>query len=121
MMPANVADSYLAKIPIILPDHGLTIRFYGNPTCEATSEYANGGSQEKVTLNFTSSQYIADKTQLAYVVTDINGQHYVIGSREKPFPTISRTQNTGAPDSDAAVFSYEITHVAIKSLVPCVI
>lgn len=121
MMPANIADQYFARLTIALPSRGLEIPFCGIPICESTSEYNNNGSQEKATLTFASSQFIAEKAQLAFVVTDVNGYNYVIGAREKPYPIVSRTQNTGSPDAEGAVFSYEITHVALKSMIECAI
>lgn len=119
MLPQNVADSYLAGIPVVLPSAGLNIPFCGVPICEVSSEYSNNGSLEKATLTFASSQFIAEKAQVAFVITDVNGRTMLIGAREKPFPIIKRTRNTGAPDSDSAVFTYEISCVAIAALVEC--
>ena len=56
------------------------------------------------------------------VLTDIHPiPFYLIGSLEAPQPQVECNQQTGIPSGDAAGYAYEIKHVSIKSMVPCVI
>ena len=82
----------LAGLPVAIMTDITPINFVGNPTCEAASDYDNGGRIEKTTLKF---------------ITDENIVHY--------HDTIS----TGDPGGEPAVFSYEVTLYAQRSLIPC--
>ena len=55
------------------------------------------------------------------VVTDVNGNSFLIGSLEAPRPTVECELRTGVPSGDPAGYAYEIKHVSIKSMVPCII
>jgi hypothetical protein len=97
------------------------INFVGSPTCECTSEKVNGNRSDTATLKFTATEQLPINAHLGFVVTDSNGNSYVIGCREVPYPKVKLTSNLGKPDGDAAGYSYEVTHVQIKSLIPCII
>lgn len=56
-----------------------------------------------------------------FVVTDVNGNSFLIGSLETPRPVVECERRVGIPSGDAAGYEYEIKHVAIRSMVPCVI
>ena len=58
-------------------------------------------------------------SHIAFVITDCNGQSYVIGQHEKPRPIIKTSSATGTPSGDPAVCSVEVTLYAQKSLIPC--
>ncbi|MBR7022800.1 MAG: hypothetical protein IKI09_04930 [Bacteroidales bacterium] len=96
------------------------IAFVGVPTCEAVSTYNNNGRVEQTTLRFKTLDDVPTNRHIAFVVTDCNGQSYVIGQHEKPRPIIKTTSATGTPGGDPAVCSVEVTLYAQKSLIPCI-
>ena len=79
----------------------------------------NGGRIEKTTLKFITDEMIVHYPDIAFVVTDTNGESFVVGAREKPHPIIRMTISTGDPGGEPAVFSYEVTLYAQRSLIPC--
>ena len=110
----------LAGIPVGIFTDIVPIRFVGIPTCEAVSTYNSNGRIEQTTLRFKTLDALTATRHVAFVVTDCNGQSYVIGQHEKPRPIVKVTKNTGTPDGDPSALSVEVTLYAQKSLIPCV-
>ena len=95
--------------------------FCGSPSCSCKREYQNNGKTEATTLKFSCVEELPLHKHLGFVVVDSNGQPYLIGSREKCFPTVTATADSGSPSSNAAITSYEVQWKAIKGLIPCII
>ena len=110
---------HLAGVPVGVFTDIVPLNFVGVPTCEAVSNYGNNGRVEQTTLRFKTLDSLPTTRHVAYVVTDCNGQSYIIGQREKPRPIVKITRNTGIPDGDPSVCTVEITLYAQKSLIPC--
>ncbi len=95
------------------------VEFFDTPECSCTTERENGGYKDTASLKFFCGELLPLHLPLGFVVTDISGRHYLIGAREHPFPQVKVERQCGAPDGDAAGYYYEVTHVSIKSMVPC--
>lgn len=108
-----------AKIDLALPT--IKVNFYGHPKFEWSGSLSSGCRQEKSTLEFTTTDILPEGRRLAFIVTGASGRQYLIGSREPKYPQIEYTETAGSPDGDAALRTYKITHVALKSVLPCVL
>ena len=108
-----------ALVALALP--AVTIKYYGQPTLKWDGTKVNGARQEKSTLEFSTAEKLPEGEWLAFVVTVASGKQYLIGAREPKYPVINYTETTGAPDGDAALRTYKITHVAQKSVLSCVL
>ncbi|MBD5505638.1 MAG: hypothetical protein HDR09_18330 [Lachnospiraceae bacterium] len=95
------------------------VEFFGDPECECKTSKEGGGYQDTATLRFLTGAKLPRSATLGIVVTDVNGNSFLLGSKEHPLPVIEPTRRFGTPSSDSAGLLYEITHVAIKSMVPC--
>lgn len=116
----EIMYKHLAGIPVGIFTDITPIAFVGVPTCEAVSMYSNNGRVEQTTLRFQTLDDVPLYRHIAFVVTDCNGQSYLIGQREKPRPIIKESGHTGTPTGDPAVRTYEVTLYAQKSLIPCI-
>lgn len=114
----QLAFKSIAGIPIAILTDITDIDFSGTPSCDAVSDYDNNGRIEKTTLKFTTTQKIPENTPLAFVVQCVNGHNYLVGARERPFPIVKITTDTGTASGNVAAYSVVITHSAIKSLLP---
>lgn len=115
----EIMNKHLAGLPVGIFTDIAPVAFCGVPTCEAVSTYNNNGRIEQVTLRFKTLDTLPLNRHIAYIVTDCNGQSYIIGQREKPRPIVKITRDTGTPNGDPAVCSVEVTLYAQKSLIPC--
>ncbi|MBD5258456.1 MAG: hypothetical protein K2L73_02180 [Muribaculaceae bacterium] len=106
-------------VALSLPSH--SVAFNGRPLLTWEGTMVNGGRQEKSTLEFTTAEPLPEGENLAFVVTGAGGKQYLIGTREGRFPIVAYSETTGSPNGDAAVRTYKITHIARKSVLPCVL
>lgn len=97
------------------------IEFFDEPDCRCVTEKSGVGYSDTATLKFHCAELLPIHRPLGFVVTDIAGQSYLIGSLEHPHPTVKAELLCGDPDGDGAGYRYEIKHVSIKSMVPCFI
>lgn len=97
------------------------INFYGIPKCQWEGALSSGCRQEKTTLEFATADHLPEGRRLAFVVTVASGKQYLIGTRESKYPQVTYGDTTGSPSGDAALRTYKITHIALKSMLPCIL
>ena len=114
----NITEKYRAGLPVAIFPLPSPIEHYGNASCEAEQEYVDGGYSEKTVLQFTTTDDLSHYPALAFVVTDADGQSYVIGTKEAPYPIMEITQTI---DKEVHVNTVKVTFTRPKSLVPCLI
>lgn len=112
----QLALKSIAGVPIAILTEITDVIFSGEATCEAVSENDNNGKSEKTTLKFTTTQKIPDNSPLAFVVQCVNGQKFLVGAKERPYPIVKITTDTGTTSGNASAYFVEITHIALKSL-----
>ena len=115
-LTANITERFRAHAPVRV-SQGLTlIEHYGKASCEAEQQFDNGGYSEKTVLQFSTNEEISQYPPLAFVITDAQGQSYIIGTREQPYPMVEITKSI---DKEANVNNVKVTFTRRKSLVPC--
>lgn len=115
----NVMLKGICEIPVAVYADVTDVTFVSAPTCVLGDEYDKHGRLQTVTLNFATNDYIPMYKRLAFIVTDVNGQSYLIGAKEPPFPVMKLSINFGTPGGDSSTNLVEVKHVAIKSLLKC--
>ena len=95
------------------------VAFVGMPECTIGDEYDSHGRLQAVELKFATNEFVPTTTPVAFVVTDVNGQSYLIGAQEPPHPVVKLTVNFGSPKGESSVNLYEVKYVAIKALLQC--
>ena len=120
-LPRRVDLSAICGMTVAVLTDVPPIPFFDEPTCECQTKKDGAGYQDTATLKFLTSEKLPRSATLGFVVTDVNGNSFLLGSLEHPCPVVEPTQRTGIPSGDAAGYAYEIKHVSIRSMVPCVI
>ncbi len=120
-LPRRVDLSAICGMPVAILTDIHPIVFFDEPTCECVTKKDGAGYEDTATLKFLTGKKLPFGAAFGFVVTDVNGKSYLLGSLEHPRPMVECQQQTGIPSGDPAGFSYEIKHVSIKSMVPCVI
>lgn len=111
----------IAGMPVAVFSDVVYVSFFGPATCETVNNFDNRGRVETTTLKFTTLDHIPETGIVAWVVECVNGDSYLIGSKERPYPMVKITSDTGTPDSTPSVKTVEITHQAIKSLIQVIV
>lgn len=108
-----------ATIDLSVPSE--KINFFDVPKCQWSGTLSSGCREEKATLEFTTADILPEGRWLAFILTIASGKQYLIGSREPKYPQIEYSETTGSPSGEAAVRTYKITHIALKSVLPCIL
>ena len=120
-LPPRIDLQAVGELPIALLTDLNEITFFGSSDCRCVTEKENNGWSQKATIRFRTGSELPFYNNLAFAVTDVNGISFIIGARERPFPVVKCEYNAGSPSGEPAGFTYEISHKAIRSLVPCLI
>ena len=117
-LPQYIEMKTLAGIPSGVYDMIKEVCFAGTASCVCESEYDNHAQVEKATLTFFSVDSIPIRQAIAFLALDSNGQWWLLGHHEPPYPTVRRAFHTGAPADDKAGYTYEVTLMGRKALIP---
>lgn len=108
-----------AVVDLALPS--VKVSFYGQPKFEIDGSLSSGDRQEKTTIEFATSDILPEGRHLAFILTCASGKQWLVGTREPKYPQVNYSETAGSPSGDAAVRTYKITHIALKSALPCVL
>ena len=109
----------LAKIPV-----GIFARLSFVPfdkktaLCETETEFDNNATLETATLTFVSTEMLPTDKKLAFVISCVNGEQWLIGSKEAPFPFVKKEASSGLPEGDTNTIQYTVTYTNKVALVP---
>lgn len=120
-LPRRVDLSAICRIPVPILTDINPIDFFGEPECKCQTKKEARGYEVAASLSFRSDIELPHDGFTGFVVTDVNGNSYLIGSREHPRPIVEMTRSTGIPSGESAGILYEIKHTALRSLIPCII
>jgi len=118
VLPSHIEERELCGIPVQIQRNATAVPFVGVPTCITESDYDNNGRSEVTTLTFMTTEKVAARRRMAFVVHQNNGSVYLIGHLEQPFPTVKVSRHSGVPDSDRAVYTVEVKLIGRRTLVP---
>ena len=109
----------LAKIPV-----GIFARLSFVPfdkrtaLCETETEFDNNSTLETATLTFASTEKLPTNRKLAFALTCVNGEQWLIGTHEAPYPLVKKESSSGLPDGDTNTTQYTVTYTNKVALVP---
>ncbi len=118
-LPDDVVYRAVAGIPVTLQEQPISINLKGQALCEVEQSFDNNSYIEKAKLAFLTLDEVPTEQHPAFVIETADGDHYVIGAKERPYPTVKITRSTGQPDGDPSVRKYEVSFTAKKALALC--
>lgn len=121
-LPQNVFLNGIVNQPVAVLTDVHEVGFCDEPDCSVKRTKKGSSSEDTASLKFFTHSVlpICEIRNVGFVVKDVNGGAWLIGSRETPNATVECEMKHGIPGSDEAGFVYTITHVAIRSMVPCI-
>lgn len=120
-LPANITYRAMAGVPVGIFTSLNDICKVGEATCETEEQFDNNSQVEKASLTFHTLDELPTYRHLAFVIFTAQGDTFVIGTKELPYPTVKISRSTGTPDGEPSVRKYEVSFTAKKSLVLCAV
>ena len=74
--------------------------------------YSYGTSEQKVTIAFNSRDAVYKSQKLAFIVTCVSGESYLVGTAEPNNPVVNCELYAGKKSGTAAVNKVTVTHTA---------
>lgn len=118
-LPDDVVYRAVADIPVTLQASPINISLKGEAVCEVEQSFDNNSYIEKSKLTFLTLDEIPTDQHPTFVIETVDGDKYVIGAKERPYPTVKISRSTGQPDGDPSVRKYEVSFTAKKALALC--
>ena len=118
-LPDDVVYRSVAGIPVSLQQQPISISMKGEAVCEVETAFDNNSYIEKAKLTFMTLDEVPTDQHPAFVIETVDGDKYVIGAKERPYPTVKITRSTGQPDGDPSARKYEVSFTAKKALALC--
>ena len=115
-LPDDVVYRSVAGIPVSLEAAPITISMKGEAACEVEQSFDNNSYIEKAKLTFLTLDDVPTVQHPAFVIRTIDNRYYLIGAKERPYPTVKITRSTGQLDGDPSVSKYEVSFNAKKAL-----
>lgn len=115
----DVAMYALSGTPVIIPVSRERIPFFGIPQLYSKSNTELNGKVSEAKLKFRSN---VDIIPFGYVfaVKAAAGKGYLIGT-DKTQPALDRSDSTGSPNGEPAVYEYEITMKDVITPIDCIL
>ena len=118
-LPDDVVYRSVAGIPVSVIEQPISITMKGEAVCEVEQSYDNNSYIEKVKLTFLTLAEVPTDQRPVFLFQTIEGDIYIIGAKERPYPTVKITRSTGQPDGDTSVRKYEVSFTSKKALALC--
>ncbi len=115
-LPDDVIYRAVAGIPVSLNGTATAIKHIGEPVAEVEHDDDHNSYIEKAKLTFYSLETLPVGQHLAFVFRTVQGENFVIGAKERPYPTVKVMSSTGRLDGEAYVRKYEVSWMAKKVL-----
>ena len=118
-LPDDVVYRSVAGIPVSLQEQPISVTLKGSAICEVDQSFDNNSYIEKTKLTFYTLDDVPTDQHPAFVIQTVDGNIYVIGAKERPYPTVRITRSTGQLDGEPSVKKYEVSFTAKKALALC--
>ena len=117
-IPRDIPYRAVSGVDVTLNQQPTDVRLVGEAVCEVEQQQDNNVQMEKVRLAFTTLDEVPTYLHLAFTIKTADNERYIIGSQEKPYPTVKVTRSTGQTDGDASAAKYEVSYTARKGMAP---
>ena len=117
-LSSHLLEKYIAGVPVALGTIGNELKLEDTASATGLNSVENNGLTSKAELEFKTMDEVPRDEDIAWAVQDADGNWWLIGTRERPFPVVEISQSTGTPGGDPAVATVKVTHSAKIALIP---
>ena len=119
-LPYHITTKAIVGMPIGIFDKGTTVHFIGVPKCDVDESFDNNSQLQKATLKFNTTDEMPTRGHHAFLIETVNGERFILGTREIPYPVVKVAFSSGKPSGESAAAEVEVTFVARQALAKCV-
>lgn len=109
----NMEAKHMAGIPIAVLTDSYPIKIYGLGDLQTVKEHDSNGQSSKATLTFRTLEDLPEGPGIAWVARQADGRCWLVGTCERPYPTVKVTYQGGSPEGEPSVKTVEVTHLGL--------
>lgn len=120
MLMPHIALRAICDMPVPVLTDSTPVEICGEALCKCEDKKDGATHIQEASLSFHTTAPLPTAKHLAFVVTDVAGDTYLIGAAEEPYPRVSVTHTTGSTAGEPAGYDVEVSHKALRTMVPCI-
>lgn len=120
-LQTGIMQNHIAGVQNFISCPMVTIPIYPGAKCQGVYTSTNGGTTQRTTLEFRTNEPPKITTGKAFAVRTPDGMWYLIGSKEKPWPSIEVVDDKGTTHGDPRVKTVKVTFESLATLIPVTI
>lgn len=115
---SGVVQAHIAGLDVTVLARKRELMAFGDASCEVETSWENNAQKEKATLQFTTTSVVIPRKAMAWLIKDVTGQWWLMGSKERPWPTTTVGRNLGSPGDEKAARRVKATLESLVALIP---
>lgn len=117
-LSSHLMEKYVAGLPIAIGTPGTELGLVDAASASSLASVENNGLVCKAELEFKTLDEVPRDEDIAWAVQDADENWWLIGTRERNYPTVEISTSAGTPGGDPAVSTVKVTHTAKIALLP---
>lgn len=117
-LSSHLMEKYVAGLPIAIGTPGTELELVDAASASSLASVENNGLVCKAELEFKTLDEVPRDEDIAWAVQDAEENWWLIGTRERNYPTVEISTSAGTPGGDPAVSTVKVTHTAKIALLP---
>ena len=117
-LSSHMLEKFIAGLPIALGTPGNELELLDAASASRLTSAENNGLTCKAELEFKTLDKLPSDEDIVWAVQDADENWWLIGSRERNYPTVEVSTSSGTPGGDPAVSTVKVTHTAKIAMIP---
>ena len=117
-LSSHLMEKFIAGLPIAIGTPGNELELVDAASASSLTSVENNGLVCKAELEFKTLDTVPREEDIAWAVQDADENWWLIGTRERNYPTVEISTSAGTPGGDPAVSTVKVTHTAKIALLP---
>lgn len=115
---SGVVQAHIAGLDVTVLARKRELMAFSDASCEVETSWEDNAQKEKATLQFTTTSVVIPSKAMAWLIKDATGQWWLMGSKERPWPTTTVGRNLGSPGNEKAARRVKATLESLVALIP---
>lgn len=114
----EIMQGHIVGLDIMIAVKKQRVVTFEDAECEVETTWENNAQTEKASLQFSTTSIINTGKSLAWLIKDVSGQWWLMGSHEQPWPKTTISRNLGKPGGEKAARTVKVTLNSLVALIP---
>lgn len=119
-LPADISLRHQVGLPLTIVGDFAGTPILGTSTGTLTSKYDHNYYVQTAEIAIRTTERLRFSDRMAFVITTVNGNSFLLGTKEPPYPILLEGATFGKPDEESSCYDYTLSYVSPQALRECV-